>query len=225
MPTEQLALLRIFQLVSPSFPTGGFGYSQGLEWAVEKGWVHDMATMESWLSSLLQTTFAELEIPLLHRLYQAATTRDFTAFSSWCAATLACRESRELRDEEQSRGQALVRLLRSLGLETDPEWLACAKTSQLAGYAIAFAANKIPLEMALMGYIWSWLDNMVMNGVKLIPLGQTQGQQILASLHPICKQAVQKGITIPDDEIAGSAPAFAIACCRHETQYTRLYRS
>jgi urease accessory protein len=225
MHTDQLAAMRLFQLISPSLPTGAFTYSQGVEWAVECGWVRDRDSLVGWLNSLLFSGFRELEIPLLKRLYCARSAIDIEAFSYWSNYTVACRETRELRQEEVNRGRAMAKLIDQLCPELEEDWMEVVKTCQIAGFALAASSWNIELEQAALGYTWGWLENMVMSAVKIVPLGQTAGQQALAALITTATDIVASGLVIEDKNIGGSCPAFAIGSCLHETQYTRLFRS
>lgn len=217
-------LHRLLQLVSPTLPVGAFTYSQGLEWAVERGWVSSEASLEAWIDELLRQPMTHLEVPLLGRLYQAADAGDRQALARWTRDLLASRETRELRQEERQRGRALAVLLLELGL-IDENAAGIARNSQLTGFALAAVRWQIPLADAAQGHLWSWLENTVLAGVKLIPLGQTAGQRILARLSPHLPALVETGIGLADTEIGAGCPAQLIASSRHETQYTRLFRS
>ena len=225
MSTDMVSSLRLFQLISPSLPTGAFTYSQGLEYAVECGWVKDELSLNHWLSSLLFSSHQELEIPLLKRFYDACIDGDLERFSYWIDFLVSCRETNELRLEEKNRGRAMARLLSDLDIETPPDWLETTKRCQAAGFGLAAARWQIDLRSAALGYTWSWLDNMVMAAVKIVPLGQTSGQRVLADLGNLCSEVVEKGLAVEDKDIGGSCPAFVIGSCLHETQYTRLFRS
>jgi len=220
-----LALLRLLQLVSPSLPVGGFTYSQGVEWAVECGWIQSAADLEQWLEDQLQTTIARLDLPVLMRLHKAVEAEDQEALQHWNTFLLACRETAELRLEERNRGRALADLLVKLELHGSEPWKPTLAETQLAGFALAACRWAIPLEQAALGYAWNWLDNLVLAAVKLIPLGQTQGQQVLERLSPTIPPLVSIATGLPDDEIGAANPALAIASSLHETQYTRLFRS
>lgn len=220
-----LARLRLLHLVSPTLPVGAFTYSQGVEWAVECGWVHDEATLKAWLDDLLQGGMTWLELPLLARLYRAAEQVDIEALAVWSHTLLAARETRELRDEEHNRGRALTSLLPELGIPLSAEQRPHFRRCQLAGFAHAAHCWRIPLADAAAGYVWGWLENIVLAGVKIIPLGQSAGQRIIAELTPSIPELVARGLGVADDDIGASATAQAIASSRHETQYTRIYRS
>jgi urease accessory protein len=220
-----LALLRLLQLVSPSLPVGGFTYSQGIEWAVECGWIESVTDLESWLTDQLQSTIARLDLPILMRLYAAVQRDDLPTLQQWSSFLLACRETAELRREERNRGRALADLLIKLELPGTEAWGTTLAETQLAGFAFAACRWAIPLEQASLGYTWSWLENLVLAAVKLIPLGQTQGQQVLQRLSPVIPGLLSKAAQLQDDELGAANPALAIASCLHETQYTRLFRS
>ncbi len=219
------ALSRLLQLVSPSLPVGGFTYSQGLEWAVETGWVTCEQDLEAWLGGLLHDTLAHVDLPLLLRLHCAAVAGDEEAIARWSNTVLACRETTELRAEERARGRAMAALLVELGVPDAMTWRDTLAGCQLAGFALAATRWRIPPEETLSGYAWSWLENLVIAGVKLVPLGQSAGQRVLFRLGAEIAGAVEVGTSLADKAIGASAPAAAIASARHETQYTRLFRS
>ncbi len=106
-----------------------------------------------------------------------------------------------------------------------PEWRPVLTRSQAAGFAFAAAAWSIPVSDTLLGYAWGWLENLVLAAVKIVPLGQTQGQQILQRLVAKIPGLVPLALAMDDDAIGASSPALAIASSAHETQYTRLFRS
>ena len=217
--------LRLYQLISPTLPIGGFTYSQGLEWAVEAQWVTDKNSLEEWINGLIEHSIATLELPILLRLQQAFAVSDEINVERWSRYLLASRETMELRKEEQQRGAALARLLPSLAVEIPGRLEKTIVGNQLAGIALAANCWKIDPHKMLGAYTWSWLENSVMAGVKLIPLGQTHGQQILLKLAEHIPKAVEKAVGLPDDDIGSSTPALAIASSNHEKQYTRLFRS
>lgn len=219
------ARLRLLQLCSGTLPIGGFTYSQGIEWAVECGWITDQASLTDWLADLIDSSLTRVEIPLLARLYRACEQDDHDALGRWSDWLLASRETRELRDEEHNRGRALASLLVDLDIPRAADWRDTLAGCQSAGFALAAQAWQIPLLQAAEGLAWSWLENLTLAGVKLIPLGQTAGQRILHDLSDVASHAVQRGLALPDGDMGASATALAIASSRHETQYTRLFRS
>jgi len=221
----KLADLRLYQLISPTLPVGGFTYSQGLEWAVEERWVHDRESLERWLEGLLTHSIVTLELPILLRLIKAFEGGNALAIIRWCKHLVASRETLELRKEERQRGAALAKLLPSLGVTAPDELKGVIASTQLAGIALAAHHWEIDPQQACGGYTWSWLENNVLAGVKLIPLGQTQGQQILLSIAEKLPMAVEAASQLGDHAIGSSTPALAIASSKHEAQYTRLFRS
>lgn len=220
-----LSLLRLMQLISPSLPVGAFTYSQGIEWCVEAEWLHDANSLEQWLSDLLQTSMQEMELPVLLRLMQAWSDRDEASLQYWSELIMASRETAELRMEEKNRAYALYRLLSTLEMADLTAYEPIIKSSQVAGYSFACTAWNIPSHQACLGYVWSWLENLVIAAVKLVPLGQTDGQKILLHLSSKVDEVLEIATQLGDEEVGCSSPALAIASAKHETQYTRLFRS
>jgi urease accessory protein len=204
---------------------GGFTYSQGLEWAIEAQWVTDTSSLKDWLQSVLAASVATLELPILIRLLSAFNNADEASLVRWTQWLIASRETMELRKEEQQRGAALARLLPNLGVEIPQHLAATVASCQLTGIALAASQWNIDCQQLCRGYSWSWLENNVVAGVKLIPLGQTHGQQIMLELAEDIPAAALRAEQIKDADIRSSTPAMAIASSRHETQYTRLFRS
>jgi len=212
-------------LVSPSLPVGGFTYSQGLEWAVEGGWVDSDESLSMWLNELINGSLSRVDIPVLARLYDACERRDELAVARWNKVLLAYRETAELRMEERNRGRALATLLANLEIERAGAWLETISMTQASGFALAASSWQIPLRQAALGYAWSWLENLTLTAVKIIPLGQTAGQQVMHRMSSGLCTAIDHGFSLNDDELGASHPAAVLASCLHETQYTRLFRS
>ena len=143
----------------------------------------------------------------------------------WTDWLIACRETSELRKEEHQRGAALTRLLPNLGVSIPENLAAYVKKCQLTGFALAACQWGIDTHKLCYGYFWGWLEHIVLAGVKLLPLGHTEGQQIMFELAEQIPSSVAHAMTIKDFDIHSSTPALAIASSRHETQYTRLFRS
>lgn len=217
--------LRLLQLISPALPVGAFTYSQGLEWAIEAGWITQAAELQNWLHSVLQQSIAPLDLPILIRLYRAFELNDFNQVNHWSDYLYASRETSELRAEESQRGKALSVLLPALQVDIPEPCLQALHKTQLAGMALAAQRWNITLEHLCTGYLWSWLENSVLAGIKLVPLGQTQGQQLLHALAEHLPLIQAQAMAQPDEDISSCTPALAIASARHETQYTRLFRS
>lgn len=214
-------LLLLLQLASPALPVGGFAYSQGLEKAIEDGLVADADSAGRWISDLLSLSLARVEAPLWLRAFDACAANDVAALSRWNDETLALRETAELRAETVQMGNSLFRVFPALGIVPpvlDPVAFPVA-------FACACARLGLPREEGLTAYLWAWAENQVLVAVKSVPLGQQAGQTLLNALHPALAQAVQMAATLGDDDLGSAAIGFALACSRHETQYSRLYRS
>ncbi len=221
--------LRLLQLISPNLPTGAFTYSQGLEWAVECGWIQNKADTRHWLKSVLDDSLQTLELPLLVRLFAAVKNNNHEDFQYWAQWLYASRETSELRNEEQQRARALLKVLQQLPDSHDwpqlENWRPSLLCCQLSAYALAAHHWRIPLQDLLTGYTWSWLENTVAAAIKLVPLGQTEGQQLLYQFSAEISATVEHATTLEDDALGTSTPAQAIASSLHETQYSRLFRS
>ncbi|MNZ65208.1 Urease accessory protein UreF [compost metagenome] len=223
--SSDLRLLRLLQLASPNLPVGGFTYSQGLEWAVEAGWVQGVEGFRAWQHQQVQDTLGCLDWPLLARLYQACRDHDDQAFARWSQCLLANRETAELRLEERQRGMALARLLDGWQLAQAPEWRSSLAMSQLSGMAWLGVHWDIPLRDLALGHGFAWLEGAVMAGVKLVPFGQQAAQSLLRDLCETLPEVLENALQLPDDQLGAGLPLLAIASARHETQYTRLFRS
>ena len=223
--TAPLARLRLMQLVSPALPIGAFTYSQGLEWAVEAGWVSDVITLTDWLEGLMGDSLGQLELPILQRLDRACESHEPDTIDHWGRQLYASRETRELRAEEHNRARALITLLADLDIKRAVDWREQLIHCQAAPFALAAVHWQIGLEDCLLGYAWGWLENQIAAAIKLVPLGQTDGQRVQLQLAAHLPAVVERALAIEDDDVGAGAPALAIASASHETQYTRLFRS
>ncbi|WP_325894452.1 urease accessory protein UreF [Grimontia sp. NTOU-MAR1] len=217
---------RLFQLISPSLPVGAFSYSQGLEWAIETGWVKNEIALKNWLVSLATDSLQQLELPVLRRVFGALKADDMDSTNHWCDWLYASRETMELRKEELQRGRTMLKLMQQLHLiQGDGPLGQILAKSQVAGFAYAGMKWGIEEEALCHGYAWSWLENCVVAGVKMVPLGQTAGQRVLMEVSYALQEVVEASRFIADEQVGSFAPAQAIASSCHETQYTRLFRS
>jgi len=225
--TDLLPLVRLLQLASPGLPIGGYSYSQGIEWAVEAGTVRDAASAQAWIGDLLDLVVARGDAPIAWRLLRAAGL-DWSAFAHWNAWFRASRETAELRAETEQTGQSLARLALDLELLDLParELLpTLAPITLPAAFALAARGFAVPAEAALAAHVWAWLENQVLAAIKLVPLGQVAGQRVLVALGATIPGVVATAAALADDDITNFAPGLALASARHETQYTRLFRS
>jgi urease accessory protein len=223
-----LTLARVLRLASPMLPVGAFSYSQGIEPAAEQGLVRDEASAQRWIAGVLAFSMGSFEAPLWVRLHRAWEAGEVDAVRAWNEMFLAAREAAELRAETVQMGYSLRKLLEANG-EFDERQLAALGAVQEPSFPAAFsfacAAWQIPSRQALLGYVWSWLENQVSAAMKIVPLGQMSGQRLLARLSALLPGLVDAALAMSDDELSNCAPGVAIASCRHETQYSRLFRS
>jgi urease accessory protein len=215
---------RLLQLVSPSLPVGAYTYSQGIEWAVEEGWVSTQEDLCEWLLGLMQTGMRYLELPVFFRMLQAWEQGDELAIQKWSHTLIASRETLELRQEEINRARAFTRLLLSLQPESEKVEQLLVQ-SQHACLSYACHQWQVEADEAAAGLLWSWLENMVLSAVKIIPLGQTAGQMALFQLCGHIPHIIEQAKGVNDDDIGASSMALSIASSQHETLYTRLFRS
>ncbi|CAD6878485.1 Urease accessory protein UreF [Methylomonas albis] len=220
-----LALLRLLQLVSPGLPIGMYSYSQGLERAVDDGWITNAEQVADWLQGLLQNGLTWVDAPILAQLYDAWHANDLAAVELWSQTLMACRETAELRAEDRQTGQALARLLVNLELPEADAWLKRTDATLATLFALAAARWQISKTDAVTGYLWSWLENQVLCAVKLVPLGQVAGQRLLKNLAGELPALVERALNLNEAEIGGSCFGLALASSRHEMQYSRLFRS
>jgi urease accessory protein len=214
-------LLAALHLASPALPVGGFAYSQGLERAVEDRLVTDEASAGRWIGDLLLLVLARYEAPLWLRAFDAGAAGNAAAFEACNAELLAARETAELRAESWQMGASLLRLLPALGAAPP----ALDPVAYPAAFAVACWLLGVEREVGLASYLWAWVENQVLVAVKTIPLGQQAGQRLLIALHSPLIESVATASRRRDDELGSAAVGFAIICARHETQYSRLYRS
>jgi urease accessory protein len=225
---DALGLTRLLQLVSPALPVGAYSYSQGLESAIDDGIVADAATAEAWIQGILDFNVGTFDAPIVWRLSNAAATSDHSGFRHWNNLYLAGRETAELRAETLQMGSALVSLTAQLRPHGTSATGALEQTGPLtfpAAFCLAAYHMSIEREAVLLGYLWSWLENQVIAAVKAIPLGQTAGQRMLSAIGGSLPATVVRAQNMADDELSNFAPGLAIASSRHETQYSRLFRS
>jgi urease accessory protein len=223
-----LPLVRLLQLASPALPIGAYSYSQGLERVVEDGAVHDAASAETWIGDVMGFVVARGEVAIAWRMHRAVEERDWQGFVRWNAWFLASRETAELRAETEQTGASLAKLAYDLDLLDAPARQALERAAPVtlpAAFTLVARGFAVPVDAALTGYVWSWLENQVLAAMKLVPLGQVAGQRMLASLGANIPAVVMTAAAIGDDGLSTFAPGLALASARHETQYSRLFRS
>lgn len=223
-----LKLNRLLQLCSANLPVGGFSFSQGLEYAVEKAWVHDSISTKNWIGFNLSQSISYTDLALLKRLHEALVEDKLDDFLKWNQHILACRESNELFLADVAMGKALMRLLKDIQGIDSKNYIGLFNLKEIS-FVSAFALSGLLFGLNLSsmqsGFCWAYIDNQVAAATKLVPLGQTQGQNLLFELTEQVEQAIEIANLVDDDGIGASLPRLAMASAWHETQYTRLFRS
>lgn len=221
-------LTALLHLASPALPIGAFSYSQGLEAAIEHGLIHDGDTARDWIASGLTHVLARGELPFLAHQIERWRMHDASALAIADEAFLASRESAELRRETQQMGWSLAQLCTSLewgDAERRATLNALKPIAQPSAFAFAACAHDIAPEAALAAYAFSWVENQAAAALKAVPLGQLAGQRIIIALRDPIDRAVAHALATPPDHINTFAPQLGILSARHESQYSRLFRS
>jgi urease accessory protein len=224
------ALKKLLAWLSPSFPVGGFSYSHGLEWAIEDGTVKTPADLEAWLADILRRGAGWSDAVLFAHAHRAASAGDGASLAAVNELAVALQPSRERHLEATAQGRAF---LSTVAATWPNERLAAAASAFPAdapvaypvAVALACGAHDIPLGPALNACLGAFLANLVSAAVRAVPLGQTDGQKIIAALSPLVEATARSAPTISLDDIGSAAWRADIASMKHETQYTRLFRS
>jgi urease accessory protein len=226
--SESAALYRLMSWLSPAYPVGAFSYSGGLEWAVEAGDVKDAATLADWLGTMITRGSVVCDAVFCVHAHTASRVGNDEALCAVAELASAFASSKERHLETTAQGRAFMDA-------TLAAWPCDALTRLEAiwpkaiaypvAVGVAAAGHAIPLAPALGAYLHAVVANLISAGVRLIPLGQTAGQRVLAELEPVAASAAKAAITTPLNEVGGATFRADIAGMRHETQYTRLFRS
>jgi urease accessory protein len=225
---NNLALLALLQLTSPALPVGAYSYSEGLETLVDRHLIHDTTQLQLWLTESMTIGSIGIETAIVLRAHHAWSSGDFNRLTYWNHWLSAARESHELQQQNWQMGQSLLKLMRNL--QPQASWSELENSlGENCNFAIAFAIAAALGEMdehtTLTGYLYSWASNLVSAGVKLIPLGQTDGQRLLQNLGTPIMIAVDRALVLPDKDLFSCNWGMALASITHETQYSRLFRS
>jgi urease accessory protein len=222
------SLLQLMWLASPALPVGGFSYSEGLESAVEAATVTNETQAGDWLCDQLHLSLARSDIAVVAKAFAAWQRADLaavTALNDWVVQT---RESSELQQQTQQRGRSLVEWLKNRGAE-DPRVAQLASLTPAPTWPVAFALaaaqTGASIRDSLLSFAFGWAENMVQAAMKAVPLGQSAAQRILTRLSADIPHAVDHAMQLADGERQAFAPMLAILSARHETQYSRLFRS
>jgi urease accessory protein len=239
--TRPATLLRLMWLASPALPVGGFSYSEGLEAAIDAGRVQGEAAVGDWLLDQLHLSLARADLPACAQAFRAwQSPSDAPRLQDLNDWVLATRESAEFRLQTEQMGRSLVEWLRNGEHAGDPRIARCAELSPAPTWPVAFAlacalacAHEPPAEdpsqdsaeSALLALAFGWAENMAQAAMKSVPLGQAAAQRILTRLTQAIPSVVQQALALPDHERQAFTPGLAILSARHESQYSRLFRS
>jgi urease accessory protein len=214
--------------LSPSFPVGAFSYSSGIEWAVQAGDIVDAATLRDWLAAMLAQGPGFCDGVFLGHAHRAASSRDDAGLREIAELAAAFAPSRERHLETSAQGRAFVDIARAAwncdGLD---RMVACCDgiTIYPVAVGVVSAAHAIPLAPTIQAFLHALTSNWISAGARLIPLGQTDSQRVLASLEPAVVSTTKRALQASLDELGSATFRADVASMRHETQYTRLFRS
>lgn len=223
MAGPDASLLQLIWLASPALPVGGFSYSEGLEAAVEHGLVDTETSAAAWLVDQLHTTLARGELAVVAEAARAWRAHDLARIQQLNDWMLQTRETSEMRQQTEQMGRSLVEWLKSIDPAT------AARATQPLTYPVAFglavASGQASDRDALLAFAFGWAENMMQAAIKSVPLGQASGQRILQRLAAETPLAVDLALSLSDGDRQAFSPMLAILSSRHETQYSRLFRS
>lgn len=228
---EPLRFLRLLSWLSPAFPTGSYSYSHGLEWAVEAGYVHDRASLVDWLAADLRYGSGRNEAIFFKESWSFATDADQSALVVIAELAAAFRGTSEFALESSQQASSCRAILSQVWPDPLLDWL--AETLADRGIPLSFAVvlgmrsakQEIPLDLALAAFLQSYVANLVTAGIKLIPLGQTDGQAAIAALEDTVLASGADAVNATIHDLGSAGFMVDLASMAHETQYTRLFRS
>jgi urease accessory protein len=225
---EAAALYRLMTWLSPAFPVGAFSYSSGIEWAVQAGDIRDMPSLRDWLAAMLAEGSGFCDAVFLAKTHRAVEAEDDRALRDIAELAAAFVPSRERQLETSSQGRAFIETARAA-------WSCDALARALAGgpdiivypaaVGLVSAAHEIPVAPTLHAFLHALISNWISSGARLIPLGQTDSQRVIAALEPVVWETARRAISATLDDLGSATFRADLASLRHETQYTRLFRS
>ena len=245
------SLLNLLHISSPALPIGAFAYSQGLEYTLEAGWCKNADDVEQWIKSVMIHGLGGVDLPILKRLHQAWSAyvneqeyeheqadnknRNIESLSSqslnpqslktWNATLLAFRETKELYLEDIQVGDAFKQWHKSQSAEHLEKLELVDKPTVACMYALNGVIKGLTVEECLIGFVWTWLENQITSASKAMPMGQTDGQNIIRHLIPEIEAVVENAMQLEDDDIGSGLVGLSMSSALHENQYSRLFRS
>jgi urease accessory protein len=225
---DSAALYRLMAWLSPAYPVGAFSYSGGIEWAVEQGDIKDAETLRRWLAFVIGQGGGFCDAVFFVHAHRAAESDDDAALHDVAELAAAFAPTKERHLETTAQGRAFIEATQAAWHCEALDWLAKVWDGPVAypvAVAVASAGHGIALAPALSAYLHAVVSNMISAGVRLVPLGQTDGQRVLVALEEAAEAAAHRALATSLDDVGVAALRADIASARHETQYTRLFRS
>lgn len=225
---ENASALPLLAWLSPAFPVGSFAYSHGIEWAFEAGDVTDAKSAERWITDLIECGGPWSDSVLLANAYRAADAKEYDALRDISEFAAALAPSKERKLETVAQGEAFMNTVSAAWANKVLEKIISATGKEVAypvAVGITAAAHEIPLRVTLESFLLAMVSNFVSAVVRLIPLGQTDGTKIVARLTPLVCEIASRAEKSTLEDVGGAAIRSDIASMKHETQYSRLFRS
>jgi urease accessory protein len=238
---QTTSLLNLLHISSPALPIGAFAYSQGLEYTLEAGWCKNADDVEQWIKSVMTHGLGGVDLPILKRLHHAwrayfieheevdeqvnEENSNSESLKVWNATLLAFRETKELYLEDIQVGDAFKQWHKSQSAEHLAKLELVDKPTVACMYALNGVIKGLTVEECLIGFVWSWLENQITSASKAMPMGQTDGQNIIRHLIPEIAAVVENAMQLEDDDIGSGLVGLSMSSALHENQYSRLFRS
>jgi urease accessory protein len=220
---------KLLAWLSPAFPVGGYAYSHGLEWAIADGSVTDAASLTDWIADVVRHGAGRNDAILFAHAWRAAAVADVVDLSEIAERATALQPTRERHLESTAQGRAFVGAVLATwptpALQAIADGLAAAPIPYPVAVAIAAGAHRIPLKTVLPAILNAFVANLASAGVRAIPVGQTDGQRVIATLSSLVNEVTAAAVDATLHELGGAALRADLASMQHETQYTRLFRS
>jgi urease accessory protein len=226
--SDQAALYRLMAWLSPSYPVGAFSYSSGIEWAVEAGDIRDAASLERWLAAVVGHGSGFCDAVLFGHAYRSLAEPDGGALCSVAELAAALAPSKERFLETTAQGQAFIQATQAAWPCDGLDRLRRVFDGPVAypvAVGVAAVGHGIAVEPAVHAFLHAVVSNLISAGVRLIPLGQSDGQRVLAAIEPVVSATARRALAASVDDIGSVTVRADLASMRHETQYTRLFRS